>query len=165
MWTECGTLKGPENILKVYNSFEWWFCFWTTFHFSHLWLMPLTNTFLCCFWQRVALRTLPRLYRLDCILLPASLPACPREPQPTSARVKEMALISFPFSHIKWGTRGRSVCRTWPSWINSQATVCVCVHMYSIKACVLRSRWVHFFLSQLYITCWYYGKGKYLIIE
>lgn len=110
MWAECGTLNGPEHRLKAGNP-------WTTFLLSYLWLMPLTNTFPCCFWHRTRSVHFPDSTG-STVFYCQRRPSCPRDPQPTSARVKEMALISFHFSHIKWGKRKTSVCRTWPSWIN-----------------------------------------------
>lgn len=76
------------------------------------------------------------------ILYCQSRPSCPREPQPTPARMKEMALISFHFSHIKWGRRTRSVRWSWPSCINKLMPqhVCVCMRIcisVSFKMCVL----------------------------
>lgn len=93
MWAECGTLTGPQHRLKACNSFEWRFCLRTTFLLSYLWLMPLTNTFPCCSWQRAARRTLPRLYRLNCILLPAS----PLLPQGTTTYISQSEGNGFDF--------------------------------------------------------------------
>lgn len=67
--------------------------------------------------------------------------------------------------HTSNRERERRVCVSDLTELDKHTRATVCVHMYSIKVCVWRSRWVHFFLPQLYITCWLYGKGKYFIIE
>lgn len=131
MWAECGTLKGPELILKAYNSFEWRFCFWTTFLFSYLRLRPLTNTFPCCFWHRVALRTLPRL---NCILLPAS----PLLPQGTTTYISQSEGNGFDFLPLFTHQMGKEKdeCVSDLTELDKQARATVCVCICTVLKCV-----------------------------
>lgn len=92
------TLNESMQLLRGEITIQ---CLRTTFLFPYLRLVPLSNSFLCCFWQHVVLHTLPRLCRLNDTLLPVS----PLLPQGTTTRTGQNegnGLISFHFSHIKW---------------------------------------------------------------
>lgn len=71
--------------------------------FLYLRLVPLSNSFLCCFWHHMPLHRLPRLCGLNDTLLPVWRPPPLPLQGTTTHRMEEMALISFHFSHIKWG--------------------------------------------------------------
>lgn len=109
---------------------------WTTFLFPYLRLVPLTNSFLCCSWQHVALHTLPRLCRLNDTLLPVS----PRLPQGTTTHTGQNEGNGFDFLPLfthQMETRTRSTCWSWPSWINKLTPRCVCVCVWvCLDACV-----------------------------
>lgn len=127
----------------------------------YLWLVPLTNTFLCWFWQHVALYTLPRLCRLNNTLQPVS----PLLPQGTTTHTGQSEGNDFDFLPLfthQMGKKENEGARwSWPSWINKPLLQCVHAHMYfSVinfvcvcggrnTMCVLRNRWVHFFLLLL----------------
>lgn len=147
--------------MGVCNSSKRRFSSWTTFLSPYLRLVPLTNTFLCCFWQLVALHTLPRLCRLNNTLLPV----WPLEPQGTTTHTdrNEGNGLWFPSTfHTSNGEGVRTVFWPWLSWIDKLACVfqcplnCMCVFFcvcwIQYNACVLRNRWVHFFLPLLYMS-------------
>lgn len=133
-----------SHWMKVCNSLEWRFSSWTTFLFPYLRLVPLTSSFLCCFWQHVVLHTLPRLCRLDNTLLPVS----PLLPQGTTTHTGQNEGNGFDFLPLfthQMGTENEErtlVLTELDKQTHATACVCVCVYAHicisvSFKMCVL----------------------------